>query len=406
MIEQKDNFLKILRYAIHKRDIYKAVKLSEPVEWGTLLELAEKHHLFPLVHEMINEEENYKEYSGYETSVKKAILAMGQQVRQTEMFLSLYRAFLKEDLHPIVMKGIICRQLYGEYGECRPSGDEDILVKVEDFHKVRKVMELQGFECLMPRVTETQLRQIQDVPFCHKNTGFLIEVHTNLMGHASEQRSKMTSCFQLVFEHAIVWKVKDVDITTMSHTEHYLFLVLHAFKHFLLSGVGIRQVLDILLYQERYEREIDWVMIEEILKENHATKFLGDLQKIGQIYLGFVITKNFPNSDYQLLLEDILEVGVFGKRGTADVLGARLNMNADETKSKGIKKWIRVAFPSMQYMRVGAPHLAGKPWLLPVEWVKRWGRFLRHLKQYDGNLIKDTVENSQKRRELLGKYNQ
>lgn len=55
------------------------------------------------------------------------------QARRAEAFLSLYQQFIKANMHPLVMKGIICRQPYGDFCDHRPSGDEDILIPKSEY---------------------------------------------------------------------------------------------------------------------------------------------------------------------------------------------------------------------------------------------------------------------------------
>ena len=38
-----------------------------------------------------------------------------------------------------MMKGLICRQLYGEYCDHRPSGDEDILIRKAEYKQVQQI---------------------------------------------------------------------------------------------------------------------------------------------------------------------------------------------------------------------------------------------------------------------------
>lgn len=40
--------------------------------------------------------------------------------------------------------------------------------------------------------------------------------------------------------------------------DHLIFLLLHAFKHFISSGVGVRQLCDIALWMRRFGAQIDW----------------------------------------------------------------------------------------------------------------------------------------------------
>lgn len=398
------NFVQLIKHIVNGSGMGDLPKLEEPVDWNSLEAISKEHNLFPLFHEVACQFPEYRSRENYEDNINSVMTMIGQQIKKTEAFLELYRAFLKEDLHPIVMKGLICRQLYGKNAEKRPSGDEDILVRKEDFYKVKEIMEAQGFVCSKPDVTMAQLEQLQDVGFYENKIGFLIEVHTNIMGHTNEMRTKMGDCFKDVFEHARTVEIRNVPITTMSHTEHYLFLVLHAFKHFSLSGVGVRQMLDILLYQKTFEQEIDWESVKAALEENHAAGYLGDLQFIGEQYLGFELGVRFETCSPNGLLQDMMEVGVFGKQDDADILAARINLNVKQGKKPGVFAWIRMGFPPVKYMITEAPHLKEKPWLLPVEWLKRWGRFFKKARKHGGNFMLDSVKKSQKRMELLRKY--
>ena len=398
------DFMKILRCVIKSSKEDKCPELNEPVDWKTLSAVSKAHNLFPLFHESACHFPEYRNRPEYEDNINLVMTMIGQQIKKTESFLELYRAFLKEDLHPIVMKGLICRQLYGQHAEKRPSGDEDILVRKEDFYKVKEVMEKQGFVCSQPDVTQAQLEQLQDVGFYESNIGFLIEVHTNIMGHTNQMRTKMGDCFKDVFEHTRTVMIHDVPVTTMFHTDHFLFLVLHAFKHFSLSGVGVRQMLDILLYQNAFEREINWDSVKTVLDDNHAAGYLGDLQFIGEEYLEFEFGVHFETCSPEDLLKDMMEVGVFGKRDDVDILAARINLNVVGQRRGGAFAWIRMGFPPVRYMLNEAPYLEEKPWLLPVEWGKRWGRFFKRARKHGGSFMLDSVKKSRERMELLKKY--
>ena len=398
------NFVQLIKYVVNGAGADGLPKLREPIDWDALEAISREHNLFPLFHEVACQFSEYRGRENYEDNINTVMTMIGQQIKKTEGFLELYRAFIKEDLHPIVMKGLICRQLYGKHAEKRPSGDEDILVMKEEFYKVKEVMEAHGFVCSKPDVTMAQLDQLQDVGFYENKIGFLIEVHTNIMGHTNEMRTKMGDCFKDVFEHTRTVEIRNVPITTMSHTEHFLFLVLHAFKHFSLSGVGVRQMVDILLYQDTFEQEIDWESVKAALEENHAAGYLGDLQFIGEQYLGFELGVRLETCSPDGLLQDMMEVGVFGKQDDADILAARINLNVKPGKKAGVLTWIRMGFPPVRYMINEAPYLEEKPWLLPVEWVKRWGRFFKRARRHDGNFMLDSVKKSQKRMELLKKY--
>lgn len=398
------NFLMILKHAITGTTSVDSPKLNTPVDWEVLEVISKKHNLFPLFHEGACQFSEYRNRPNYEDNINIVMTMIGQQIRKTEGFLELYRAFLKEDLHPIVMKGLICRQLYGKHAEKRPSGDEDILVSVNEFHKLKTVLEECGYVCEFQSITEAQLEHMQHVVFYNKKDGFLIEVHTNPMGYRNDMRTQMNSFFRGAFERARIETVKGVPLCTFSHTDHFLFLILHSLKHFAEGGVGIRQMLDILLYQEKYEDEIDWEKLKIILQETHADKCLGDMQCIGTKYLGFDFNVRFEEGYPDVLLDDMLEAGVFGKKERVDVVAANITLEVLNHREKGVYAWFRAGFPSRKLMLDIAPYLEEKPWMLPVEWIKRWGRFLKRARRYEGNLMLDSVKKSKKRMELLKKY--
>ena len=103
-------FLKILSSVIHG-DKLSDLYLSDK-ELYELLYLAEFHNVYTLVFEQISEMNCVASLPGYSRYMEKAMTIVAGQVRRTETFIYLYKDLIKEDIHPIVMKGIICRQLY------------------------------------------------------------------------------------------------------------------------------------------------------------------------------------------------------------------------------------------------------------------------------------------------------
>jgi len=98
---------------------------------------------------------------------------MSNQAQKTEDFLELYRAFLNDRLSPIVLKGIICRQLYGEKCNLRPSGDEDILIEKKDYGRAVLVLKKCGYAS--NELPDRNLDMVQDVTFESPEANLSIE---------------------------------------------------------------------------------------------------------------------------------------------------------------------------------------------------------------------------------------
>ena len=400
------DFCEIIKSVIHPDT---ECGLNNNIDWSHMVRLAKEHNLFPIFLEGAVNYQSYIARSEYEREMKQALGIVAGQVKHTNAFLRLYVSFLEVGIHPIVMKGLVCRELYGRLNDHRPSGDEDILIHPSEYQKAQEVLVNNGYVQEIESATDAQLEYLQEISFFHPKYKLHIELHLNPMGRMSDSRSRMTDCFRNVFENYRDIEINGVLIRTMSHQEHLLFLILHAFKHFTGGGFGIRQILDILLYQEKYGKEIDIEELRNVLQEFRADVFWSDLIHIGNMYFGFDLTTWQETFSSQELLEDVICSGVFGDKTQAGEIAARTTMRANANylkneKSNSLIMLWKSIFPSKDYMLPYSPYLKAKPWLLPIAWIRRWGRFIKGNKQHKGNLIVDTMKISQRRMKLLKKY--
>ncbi len=377
-------------------------------EWEEVVRIARAHNVFPLIFEKASENESFVSLPEYQQYAFEVMSIVAGQARRTEAFLSLYKEFVKADIHPIVMKGLICRQLYEEYCDHRPSGDEDILIQKSEFELVQQILVKNGYYPDHENIKVEQLEDLQEVTFFNTVIGLSIEVHVNPIGHEDNWRRQLNDCFKNVFQNRIDEVVDDVAITTMGYTDHMLFLILHAFKHLTAGGFGIRQVLDILIYAEKYESVCNWEHLCEVLTGLKAELFLQDLFYIGEKYLGFHMEGASESNCPDDLLAEILSCGVFGNATQAQRTATQMTSSAMQSKRKdnfsNLSTWFYTVFPAKSQMLSFHPELQEKPWLLPVCWVKRWGRFLAHNKANGGNLAAESMKISKRRIELLKKY--
>ena len=399
-------FLLLLDKSVHEN----AEVFSTPVDWPAVFTLAKNHNVLPLIFEAASEYEDFVNSPNYQTYMTISMQWIMRQARHTEEFLSLYRAFLAEDLHPIVMKGLVCRQLYGELADHRPSGDEDILIEKKDFGKAKNVLTNQGYKIELDDVTEGQIDELQEISFYGSGAdGLYIELHLNPIGHSNPLCSRMNGCFKGVFTNYREFDVDGVTIRTMNHTDHFLYLVFHAFRHLIAGGFGIRQVLDILLYAEKYGGEIDSDYIKSTVKDFEAELFLSDLIHIGNTYLGFKLKPlRLPNCPDELL-DDLMSNGAFGngteaQRSAHELTRAAFSSRGKTKHSNGAKALLNAIFPDKAQMLNQHPELKDKPWLLPKVWVGRWIKFIRLSKGENKNLAIEGMKISHRRTELLKKY--
>ncbi|MCC8013604.1 MAG: nucleotidyltransferase family protein [Eubacterium sp.] len=370
--------------------------LSENIDLEKLLLIAAHQNLFPFVFQSLTSTENFVNTEVYSKYFPQFLASFSIQVRRTEGFLKLYPKFTEKGIYPVVVKGIICRNLYGEFAECRPSGDEDIFVKKTEFSKAAEILEDNGFEGECTNITEKQLETLHHLEFKRKD--LMIELHSNLLDYRNELRKKMNSYFSSAVDSGIFVEIKGVKIKTLNHTDHFLYLIFHAFNHFILSGMGIRQMIDILLYFEKYKDEINMEYIKKALDNTNSKYFVSDLIRIGNKYLGFSIEPLAEEKNIEELLNDLLCMGTFGNSTEVHAAAGQMTSAAF---SEG-NTFLKTLFPTRDWLSRRYPELIEKPYLLPLCWVKRWLRFLKSGNEKEK--ISESMAVGKRRIALLKKY--
>ena len=409
--DDQKTLLYLLRCAVHQEKADPEIlKRDYPgCDWERVMNLAREHNILPLAFYAAQEVPDFTVHPSYPELIRQVMVMTAGQMQRTEALLSLYRAFARAGVRlPLVMKGLVCRELYGEWADFRPSADEDLLIPKEDFRAVEKVLIQEGYQSSHPGVTERQLEDLQEVSFYHVRSGLHVEVHVNAIGHENAWMRSINTLFLEVFSHSISIQVGETRLATMGHTDHFLFLVLHALKHLTGGGVGLRQLADIALYGEKYSEEIDWAMVWSRLEECKGVSFLSDVSYLCREYLGISLKIHAEPCCPRELLFESFSSGVFGNATQEQRTASSLIRSA--VSARNPMPWdklgviIGLLFPSWQSMLYSCPELKEKPWRLPVCWLKRFFRFFQHARQSHGKHVMKSVEIGRRRISLLRRY--
>ena len=128
----QEEFLKILESFMHGKE-YHFPEAFEEIE--ELYQMAGIHKMTAAVYEQIRNDVllGRPEYAGFAGAFKNYTMRdVMMQMQRTDGFLRIYQKICETGVRPLVVKGIICRNLY-EKSDYRVSSDEDILVRKEDF---------------------------------------------------------------------------------------------------------------------------------------------------------------------------------------------------------------------------------------------------------------------------------
>lgn len=399
-------FLKILETFMHEKE-YRFPDGFTQIE--ELFKISVEHSMTAAVYEQIQAEEimsqdTYGEIANAfrDCTLQEVVL----QMRKSEGFLRIYDKLEKNGIRPLVIKGIICRNLYSK-PDYRISGDEDMLISREQFTQCDEFLLAEGFQ----RESIGNDNLPYEIPYVNPSCGLCIELHLDLFPEESGAYGHLNREFSEAYDTCIKEMMQGRTVWTLSPTLHMLYLICHSLKHFLHSGFGIRQVCDMVMMAEHYGEEIDWDYIQSRLKELRMDGFWNGLLEIGENYLDFSIEKaKYPlqhqemDIDCKNLLLDLFASGIYGHSSDQRSHSSNITLTAAKNGEKDMKASLKASlFPGIKYMKTGFPWLEKYPWLLPISWGIR---ILRYAKLFFGTKKeeKSSMEIGMERVELLREY--
>ena len=400
-------FLEAMKASLEDRSVTWDHQVSAE-ELEQVLVLAQMHHVLPMIFEAIYScpaAAALEPETEAECRRDSLRTVMGQAVK-TDEFLELYSSLSSRGIAPLVVKGLVCRELYPR-PDYRDSGDEDVFCGEQAFEACHKAMIESGME---PGSSDLES---YEVPY-KKGDGLLyIELHKTLFPGNSDIFGDCNRIFEHSFDNPARITVRGVEIATLDWSEHMLYLILHAFKHFLHSGFGIRQVSDMVLFANAYGDRLDWSYVMKKCKGLRAEGFAATLFAIGEKYLTFSPEKAcYPASwralqkDPEPLLQDLLCGGIYGSADRSRVHSSNMTLNAVKADKKGKQgqNLLRTVFPPAKLLISRFRWLRHKPWLLPAAWLLRIFGYLKEAFTRNDSSASAVLRMGSRRVELLRQY--
>ena len=404
-------FLEALRASLINEKVNWNFEISMET-WQAIFALAEAHKVLPLIFEAVYACPAVKcaDEKFFSVMKRRCVSIMVLQIQKTAEFLKLYQHMQQQGMQPLVVKGIICRQLY-PIPDLRVSADEDLLTEEHLFAETVEMLQAYG----MKMVDEpTEIEKADEIGFLSENSVSYIELHKHLFSKTSEAYGDLNRYFKDAFSNCISLKVQGQEIKTLEPGTHLFYLICHAFKHFLHSGFGIRQVCDIVLFANKYGEQIDWQSMLRLCGEIRAGKFAAALFKIGKNYLNFDEEKAcYPKEwrdievDEKNLLLELLGSGIYGGTTMSRRHSSNMTLEAVAAQNRGEKASnavMKTLFPSVKSLEGKYHYLQKRPYLLPVAWSERLLKYHKEISSMKDNDAIEAVRIGNQRIELLKQY--
>ena len=387
-------FLHIARAAISGSDLP-----IEKADWPAIFTLANQQKLLPILFEAARKTPAAAENAALFAVTKQQVIGqvLNQTVRSAE-FADLYHKLRTAGLHPIVVKGQLCSRLYPQTDH-RISADDDLLIPDGEFMACHEQLLTNGLTTDTP---VDELATADEVSYTKNGSPLYIELHRHLFDSAEDAHDELNHFF------ADLNPVEIDGFLAMPPHEHLLYLLLHAYKHFVRSGIGLRQFCDIGLWARAYHGEIDWQRLHDQCASVHAATFAAAVFRIARDYLGIDFDLPTPwdgGIDVEPLLHDTLCGGVYGSNDLTRLHSSTVTLNAVKASRTGEKSSVlRTVFPKREYLERRYPYLKKRPYLLPVAWAQRIAHYASEKQSGADNSASGSIKLGKERIELMKRY--
>ncbi len=415
MNKYQKRLLEAVKAAVNEESLTKEEATSNDYE--KLFELSEKQYILPLVFDIQNSNSGFKKVykQEYKKTQKKALHQAIRQIVQTNDFLTILLHAQAQGLDPIVLKGIVCRDLYPQ--PClRPSVDEDLLINPKDTEKYHKFFLSEGLFS-DDNYTFTEREEAAELSYHKENSPTYIELHKYLFDPKSKACGNLNQLFDDIYNSDERVQIEDVSVRTLTPTNHLLYLVLHAYKHFIHSGIGIRPICDIGMFSECYRERINWDRFRSQLNKVNVIDFARALFQVIKLYIfpnalffNDISEWNLDGVDVDFILEDLFESGVHGASSITRLHSSNITLQAVENSKEGqinrTNSLISLAFPSVEKIKGQYHYLNKAPFLLPVAWIQRSFKYISERKKSrKSGFITESIKIGKHRTELMKQYN-
>lgn len=340
MTKEELFLIQILSDFINKKG---QTELVDGLNLQYLFDFGKKHEVLGIIYHQTKQEQFFKSYA-------------------STIYLNMYRNNMVEQLISkfefpyFIVKGLEVAKFYPN-PILRTMGDIDFVVHEDDMEKAHEIFINQGYE----NITKSDKHEWR---YCKDNLEF--ELHNRLVYSESVNNLKQDSFFMNVWpfvkENKLDWNY------------HFLYLISHLRRHFMNSGVGLRQFMDIAIVAKYVD--LDWKWIENKAKNIEMLSFTKNVLAFCKRWFEISIPIDIPELEdefYEYSTQKILKDGLFGFGNEENKFSPGVNAY----RVSGTKGMIRLLFnhifPSYKILCEVPCYsfVRGKKFLVPFAWIYR-----------------------------------
>ena len=202
----------------------------------------------------------------------------------------------------VIIKGSAAMISY-PYPSLRAVGDIDFLVKRDDYDKTAGILESNGYHL-------AHEKDPTGYHYCYERGGVTFELHRRL-GIILPTDEPLLSLFEKGIDNRVWHTIGNVKFPSLPDDLNGVVLLFHI-NHHIRSGLGLRQIIDWMMYVYKHNRMDD---LMPIIRITGMEKLAHTVTIMCQKYFGLpTVVEDNGNYPYDELMEYIINQGNFGMK--------------------------------------------------------------------------------------------
>ena len=328
----------------------KSLVLPEDFVLENSLELIKKHHMVNLIYEGAVLCGLPKQDPAMQQLFRLCLPFLMKSEAQMRTIGRIREEFLRENIDFMLLKGCRMKALYPK-PELRYMGDADILIRTEQYDRIRPVMERLGFA--------DQGESDHELKWC--SDALYAELHKRLIPSYNKD---------LYAYYGDGWKLAISGESSeyfMKPEDEWIYLFTHYAKHYRDGGVGCRYVADLWLWR-RENPHMDEDYIRDIMRTMRLERFYDNTL----LLLDYWFAEGKGNETLDVMTGFIFSSGSWGVDEIKVLSRAVRDANYATLSISGRLRYLwQTAFPNATTLQDKYTVLKKCPWLLPLVWIYR-----------------------------------
>ena len=339
--------LDIVKYALGGEKC----EVAADTDWKEIVKLANTQGLIGMVTHVIGElpaPDMVKEF--LEAHRMKMVF---KETNQDALVNKILADFESAGIKAMPMKGYILKNLYPA-SEMREMVDVDILIDTAQYEQIKPIMEQNGFTFDKESAHEYIFIRLPAVA---------VELHKSIVpNYNGELYSYYGDGWRLAKK-----KQGYENIYELSKEDFYIYTVVHAAKHYIGSGIGMRHVVDMWVLKNAYMPDMDKAYLDAELEKLQLAKFNKMMCDLADVWFG----SGEMYDELKYMEEFILGGGVLGTKERANAAEIyRTSVDKSFTKRKK-ETLINLIFPKLSVLKEKYKILEKMPFLYPFAVIWR-----------------------------------